>query len=484
MVSMKRVLKSLIGLVLSFSCIGLSFAKDDGKKKQNYGQLELTVSGKACFDCFLFPKQKALGTYLGSSGNPADPGRTPEASTVFEETPSGELSAVSSFYVYEKNKDASNMFAFDNSGLYFDVLGKKDEYTSYGMTIVLTGDAGSAKSVRQAFLMFRNYWGTIFLGNTSGVENFMSFNAGSIQAGTGGIFGNFLQVFSPTTGTNVRPGTVGNTGFATKAVYVTPRVKGIQCGISYTPNNQHTGEGRLNTAQSSYLDTKMPYDRDSIGVGVNYAEIFGDFGLSLSGIGLFGQTQAELWGRPYLERFPTRTFAFGTNIFLGKFEFGGEYLFNGMNQTWKRDIGFVQPIVQGVALPAKAYRTSEVGNSWAFDLGAAYTFGDTKFSCGYFYSARKNGFVFADGTGNTTAKGRIVTVSVEHKIVEGFMPYVECAFFKTENPDAFYLGVRQLAGARGLGGNSSQPLNKSYPIPIVTNNEVKGLFIVGTKVSF
>ena len=316
-------------------------------------------------------------------------------------------------------------------------------------------------------LRLKGEWGTFIFGNAQGVESTMARGAFSVMGGTGGFDGNFYTVVNVPTGVFIRTDLVGATKLATKATYLTPRVWGIQLGVSFTPNSEHKGENR--NGEPHYLtstkDPKEPFDINNVAGAINYSNAFANgVKLDLSLTGIFGKTRRPDGASPAnnttgtaldffstADRDRTKSYAVGGTIEFRGFECGAEWLDNGDSREFKN------PSDKGLG-------GFDAGEAYSF--AAAYTYGPDRISLGYYHSERKfNG---------SDAEADVYSVTYDRQFAPGFGVFAEYNNFGLKTHDAaltyadtlrFNAGQeRELTGdgsnlpKRGTGGNNGHVL--------------------------
>lgn len=382
-------------------------------------------------------------------------------------------------YVVGKGKPTKveeTFFSLDRSRVTFKAEGKRNG-VSYGLIVSLTGNMGTSRSVKEAYIAVEHVTGGgFYAGNTTGMEDRIGVAPMDFLAGGGGTDGNWTRFVNFTTGLFPFMSMVGDTAWATKVGYVTPRIFGFACGVSFTPNTQHLGEMVMKTG-SPYSEDILPYDRQSVCTGINYlAEGQGSY-IQASAVMLRGRTYPEIYGKTALERYHTKSYDFGLNVGVGPVELGAELILSGRSGMMRLD-GSAQPAlsksdVPGVTeLPLKHYNAGSAGKHYLFNLGAAVAFGSSKVSLAYLKESLNTGFITSGKSGKATAKAWVF--SAQYTIAPGFVPFVEAALYRMKNPDwAYMCSYRLQAAADG-------DLNKMNG---TGNNEAK-VFLTGLKVQF
>lgn len=416
---------------------------------------KLTISGQSTFNAWWFEnkQQKFVdGEAFGHNGNGSAGGKDTQG--------------------YGRGY----LFTTDNSTLQFDLNGKTDPGMNYGFTVVLNTDTNQTsydKTIKENYVWAEGSWGRVQLGNALGVEGNMVFGGASVLGGTGGYDGNFNRVVNFVTGTINDVTLIGDTGRATKVTYQTPRYYGLQAGISFTPQQDHLGEAKINTG-SHYKKEKDAYDKRSIAAGLNFLNKWDSgFELGLSATAIFAKTQPEYTGATWTiydedgnlfatgsgNRKDTKAYALGTVMRYAGFELGFQFGDNGKSHQLK-DFSKVTGVKQK--------------GSWFTNTGVAYNWGSTKVSTGYYYG---NGGDYKHNGDKFKNRTHIMTASIDHKLAPGLGVYFEYAHYDMKNEaydDAAQLH-NSLNGA-GIGdGIVAGPVGPK---------QKSNAFVLGTKVKF
>lgn len=347
------------------------------------------------------------------------------------------------------------LFTVDNARLRFVVEGKTDPGMDYGFVLVLDGNTDATKNIRENYLFVGGTWGKVNAGDTYGVQDTMAFGGFSEWGGTGFINGGvFDRVVNYTTGTLHSVDLVGDASRDTKLTYYTPRWKGIQGGLSYTPRQQHRGQQAANSI-SSTTNPKEPFDTDNIASGVNFIHKFANgFEMALSGTSIFAaKTHPEYLGA--YKRKQTASFAFGGTLNYADIGFGAEYGNNGKSHE---------------------IQDQHKANAGEFiDFGLSYTWGATKFSTGYYYGWRNSlgGGLTPDTFTRKKAKTQAVSGAIDHKLAPGFGVYLEYAHYHMKNGAAIAEANRINAQLKPAG---------QFVSPVKNNNA--NVFVLGSRIVF
>lgn len=352
----------------------------------------------------------------------------------------------------------------NDARLKVSVDGKTDPGMDYGFVTVFDLETNKEKNIREAYMYFGGSWGTTYLGDADGVEKTMAFGGFDPLVGTGGFDGNHDEVVNFTNFTVHSTDLNGTTKRSTKLTYITPRWRGLQFGVSYTPKHKHGGNQTQNTfgGNVSGEDILAPdsiESRNNVAFGGNFTHTFGNgFEFGLSGTAVFAK------GLRFDEMIPVngnnkfrnvRSYAIGTLMKFKGFDFGFEYGNNGKG-----------------GMPRSALIPAKTNQGQFVDFGLGYTWGCTKIAAGYYYGWRT-----AATSAITTAKSKtnIWTAGVEHKLAAGLAAYFEWARYHMKNPGAAY-GVTAINTALNNAGSSTVINN-------VPNNTANS-FVLGTKIKF
>lgn len=345
------------------------------------------------------------------------------------------------------------LFAVDSSRLKFVVEGKTDVGMEYGLVFVFDGNTDKDKIVREDYLFFGGTWGKIYAGDTFGVEGTMAFG-GYDQWGGPGFMDSGVKdrVVNQTTGAPMSVDLAGETSRTTKFTYMTPRVYGLQGGVSYTPNSEHKGE-RTIEARRSIGSPPQPFTTDNIASGINFIHKFmNGFEMGLSATSIFAKTHSEFRGAP--PRKNVASYAFGGTVGYAGAGFSVEYGNNGRSFAFKQ--------------------AGKKANAGQFlDFGLSYMWGATKFSTGYYYAWRKalGGGISSDFI-KQKARTNAVSAAIDQKLAPGLGVYFEYSRFKMKNPAAI-AEAKRVNDALGKCGFIGP-----------TKSNTANVFVVGSRVVF
>ncbi|AIL13577.1 hypothetical protein IM40_08960 [Candidatus Paracaedimonas acanthamoebae] len=394
---------------------------------------------------------------------------------------SGELSP--QFHVLTNKKREENKgkgfgqhLAIEDSRINFDVLGKTDALggLEYGFLAGMSLDTNETNNIEEARISLKNQYGTIMVGDTRGVDDFMAVGPWKVMGGTGGgIYGNMTSTYQPTSGVRFSGDLVGTPKDATKINYITPRFAGFQAGVTYTPHSAHDGAAKLFSHTNSGRVTQhffpaQPFDQAQIGVGVNYKNTFQNgLNAQLSFTGLFGHTKnGKNSTEAYLpsatainnlvDNIPskvrnTKAFALGAVVGFKGWQIGGEYINNGKSGE------------------PRALKGSNAGHVYSAAIG--YSWNVNSVAAGYSHTARKL------GTGFSKAKADVYTLTYDHKFAPGLEGFIEGNFAK-QKTDAKYVNFVNSVKTLSADKDSFKATNDA-----VGNSNTKGVMI-GSRIRF
>ncbi len=294
--------------------------------------------------------------------------------------------------------------------------GTSDNGITYGGVIELEADIDrdsnhedkSGGNADKSYIFLESNIGRAELGNNTGAQGAMKVDASTIARGVGGIDGTWYHyvdtdgvaagaaasttgmfIITPDLPTDHGPigGHPGDIEDATKVTLYTPRLHGLQGGVSFTPD-----QGDHGTASGLSSDTGADQE-NVIGLGVNYDGDYDGLGVQASVTGEFGSAETATTEDLF-------AWAVGLGVSFEGFSVAGSW------SDWGDS---------GLATTA----TSDDQNFWT--LGAAYEHGPFGISATYMNSEA------TDGT-NTDEFSNLV-FSADYHLAPGFMPYVEVALF-------------------------------------------------------
>lgn len=327
------------------------------------------------------------------------------------------------------------------------VSGKADNGLGYGGVTTIIGnasgkddDGNESTAGEKAYIYVDSGLGKVEAGSNSGASQSMKVSAASFARGSGGIAGDFYKfvnlgasatnssgalgekkfIVTPDLPSVALPGartaefssaTVAATAervteYANKVTYYSPRLMGLQAGVSYAPN---LGEkGNSNGFKGKYAGASAPqYARDVWTGGVNYQGEYNQVGIKASAVAENGGKTQKTATTDTTTHDDIKAYELGLNLNYAGAVIGGSWATIpefGRDKTQNDEAGF-----------------------WT--LGAGYEFGPFAASVTYLNSKAE------DDSAGTSHKNTFKNVSVgaDYKLAPGLVPYVEVSFFDTND---------------------------------------------------
>ena len=335
--------------------------------------------------------------------------------------------------------------------------------------IGLSGNPSNG-NVQENRIKLKGEWGTLIFGNTRGPDDFAAVGAFAVMGATGGFAGNFTNTLNQTTGTVVTTDLAGRPKDATKAIYVTPRIGGLQGVVALTTDTLQKGDRKLETRNPS--DAKsLPFDRNQIGVGVNFKETFNNgLDFKVSATGLSGNTRNPVSASSVaMSHHKTKSYALGLQLGYRDFDFGAEYINNGKSQVSKYRYA-LNTATGNVSTPIPV-TGANAGQAVSLALGYKIN-KDDRVSVGWYGSERKI------QSGYKKSKANVYSVTWDRKLGPGLGVYLEGNVADMKNDDRTVSDQNNYKAAAGKIGLSSNDLPDG-----VGKNTQKGA-IAGVKLKF
>jgi outer membrane protein OmpU len=363
--------------------------------------------------------------------------------------------------------------ANQNSGAFFstskaavNVTNKTDNNLTYGASIrlqVATNQSnGTDKESRmdRSHLFLDSDFGSVQLGTNVAASKLMQVSASDIASGTGGVDGDypkFLNFSGSQNGTVVSEDGFqlqdiavlgvdtlsnrkdGTTESAEKITYLSPRVEGVQFGMSYVPDLSNGGNSlnatTLNGATGSnptYIySTNYVRVRNLWSFGLNYKNTFNEVNVELAATADTGKSRQKSTTGQALK---------GNNAVNGvnTYTVGGLVGMRGFSvvASYAKDGDSALP--KGLTNQSTIH--SKFKSQW-WTTGVAYANGPMSTSLTYL--SGKKGYT------NDTVKSQVVSLGADYEVAPGFKPFAEVTYakFKPSNVAAikatvFILGTR------------------------------------------
>ncbi len=174
-------------------------------------------------------------------------------------------------------------FDIPETEVHLNARNTADNGITYGVSIELEVNTDATNNGDEVWAFLDGDFGRVEMGDQDDATNRMLVGAYQAHQGICGPFGGLgciLPVFHSALGDNFIARTdwqVGTSSDDTKVIYFSPRFSGFQIGASFTPDSGGSG------ASFGEVDNNGSYE-SMIGLGINFTEKFGDFGVSVSGL--------------------------------------------------------------------------------------------------------------------------------------------------------------------------------------------------------
>lgn len=220
-----------------------------------------------------------------------------------------------------------------DSEIYFQGTTQLDNGLTVGATVQLEGETCSDQ-IDESFIYFEHEYGRLELGARNGAyvkpayttpQGFLGVNTPSV---------NFINAPTRTNGTGVASGTTGGAesfdlaGDSEKITYYTPRIMGLQLGVSYTPETAEAGliDGGIGVQGSTFQPNNGAHDVENIWeFSGNFTETFGDLGVTAFGGTSLGQLENHNGGATTGRSGDPTSYQFGLGLSYMGFNVGGQY---------------------------------------------------------------------------------------------------------------------------------------------------------------
>lgn len=367
------------------------------------------------------------------------------------------FSAQSKFEAGYKNQDSKHKGAFSfspnqKSSAFFTsqkaslkAEGKTDSLT-YGavLRLELVGNGsdgmGNARNDRSHIYVDSDF-GSVQLGSNFAASKLMQIDAGTIASATGGVTGDW-NIFASTspyssnakndnayktgdlkktvyfgnlvsslviTGTDTLSNRMdSNSESARKITYMSPRISGVQLGLSFTPDFNNDGGNnivttKVNNGGFNYLYLGLPARIKNLwSAGLNYTNTFNDVAVSFSLVGDYGKAVKQnitLDSGDNFNKFrDLKTFSVGGTVATNGFSFAASYHKDG-NSLTPTNIGSFK-------------------SSW-WTTGVAYENGNLSTSLTYLQGKKEAKDL------NQSIKTSVIALGVDYQVVPGLKPFAE-----------------------------------------------------------
>lgn len=326
-------------------------------------------------------------------------------------------------------------------GLQYKYRGAMESYPGGKST------SGSPIYFTQNYIEFLDNWGTFQVGNLTGPEDTMTESFFNLAGGALTIDGTFPNMVNTSEGVISGVQMYGQTSKATKMVYYTPSLAGVQLGVAFTPNTTRYGMGGVDNSGASpdntygnesgiYPNKKVAaYGMSNVSLGINYKADFKTWNMALAAIYIqenskrgdpkWGEEGTNTYDDGQLAFFKTkkvrsaRSGQLTAAVGFGPWRFATGYINNGKSRLPKtKEAG---------------YNSGDAGRAW--NVGGQYTIGAYQFALGYFNTSRALPKLPANGTTYSAVSGKaksdIVSATIDFNALQGLKFFGEVDFFKT-----------------------------------------------------
>ncbi len=390
-------------------------------------------------------------------------------------------------YVFKNKKKANGVrqgyhLANDSSDLIMVIAGKAANGWEYRYKISMESLANKQLNVQQNFIEFATTLGILQLGAVVGPEDNFIEDGMAVMGGTGAADGTYYKVYQLSSFTMRGNDNIGDTGYNTKIVYITPTWNNFRLGIAYTPNTSHRGEEKYDRRFGSdnddlpgnrtYMPVKKynPFGVDVTSVGLSYKREFGSYGVNLNGAYVHDTSyipaRKDVRGSKRIRLKDVNAYQLGLILSyrtpIGNLlQLGSGYYDNGRSRLWKK------PLTDGNGTVFNIMRHGNNGK--AFNIALGYIFGAYKTALGYQHINRK----LDVGRGHLDKmKTQVVSGTFDVIPVQGLKFYLEANYVRTQTSKRALTLTRTLLDSEGKRNYKGVANNKG---PVV---------ILGTKISF
>lgn len=383
---------------------------------------------------------------------------------------------------HKNGRGAAKHISNDVSDLFFIVSGMASNGIEYKYKINISAISNSNPTITQNYVEFNTKFGTTQIGNVVGVEDSFIKDGITISGGTGGPDGGWGNVFTAAVLTPRGNDNIGDTGYATKIVYITPELfEFLKLGVSFTPTTGHVGDAALNTdklqapkapGQRGFFLTKNinSVGENSVAIGLIMHKQFNNWDINFNGAYIHDDSYLLASNSPSAPKKKIRgVSAYQLGLVVGhKFsndyllQVGAGYLDNGKSRLTHKALGTeAKTYGYGVAYGDGDTYKGNSGRAW--NIGTALTAGIYKFSTAYQRSTRKTDALHK-------ASNDVISVTADVVPVTGLKFYGEVDFINSKSNETAY----QLAKV-----NNGSAINT-----LPAKNNHGQTFILGTKLSF
>jgi hypothetical protein len=357
----------------------------------------------------------------------------------------------------------ANQIGIGASDLYFTVTGATSSGITYKWRSNIAMISNKNPIIDRNYIEVGGNFGTFQIGSLTGPEDTMPQSTLNILGGANTIDGALGSYYNMSAGVISGVAVLGTSKRASKIVYTTPSVNGVQVGIAYTPNTSLRGNSGPNSANPNASSSnpgagagndKAIYPKTdsaafglkNVSVGVTYKNTWDDFSLALAAVMVTERSRLVLGNS--LATYAVhnqRSFDYSATLGYKDLRWALGYIDNGKSRLPKQAVAGLGDIHQGNS-----------GKAW--NTGLQYTKGAYQFGLGYFNTKRKT-------DASSSASSDIFAATVDFKAFQGLKFFGEFDVINSRT------NAKQIAVQSANGGN--------------TTGNNRGQFVaLGTKVSF
>lgn len=309
--------------------------------------------------------------------------------------------------------DRGYNLAADASEVKFEAEVTLDNGIEYGVEIQIKTQSDDTTNADETWGFVSGFFGRIEIGDQDDAGDRLHIGGEDAAAGRGGFDGDPFDLVA--TEGSAGPGSaniaaitesdVSATGDATKVIYFTPRVAGIQGGISITPDEEQDGGATPNDADGSFENV--------VSVGANVAREVSGATMTVSGVGEFGDHETP-------RRKGVVRYGFGAKVDYMGFSAAGSYVDNG-------DTG----------LRTNDNRTESTANGadagWVVTAAARYATGPWRIGVAWLHGERNSGTFAGTGIEISDPVTDIVSITGDYIVAPGLKIATDLNFFSLDN---------------------------------------------------
>ncbi|MDR2459088.1 MAG: porin [Holosporales bacterium] len=362
-----------------------------------------------------------------------------------DDTNVGAIAANDIEKVTKTDKDTSTPRAVGGeAAIGVKVNGTASHGIEYGAVIELDAMKGDTGVDKMYVLVGRKNAGVLQIGNVKGPEAVFLCGGQQLIGGTLGVDGTVPSDVDAATGVISPLHVVGYTNKATKIVYYSPRVWGLQAGVAFTPSTSHVGHdkrdrssgtSKLGNDEGLYApkkDAQRPSGRTSLSFGLNHKhEWTKKIRTEFAAVYLCENTRKITLKYADADHSITlrkaKAYHVTVTVFYGDLGIGFGYLNNGKSRLPKNYSEFNTTTVNGAQHGNGGFIAEEGANAGsAWNIGVQYKYNDWTFAAVFHKSQRKV-------NASQKTKGNMLTLTADYKVCEGLGLFAEFDYIQTKS---------------------------------------------------